>query len=225
MLARELAPRFGKAAGSQVKPSDIDLTEWKELVEIMLPLLKEAADEAATNALATLSIDEAGMFDQVAALALEWAKQRAAEMVGMKWVDGELVDNPDPRWAITDSTRDGLRDLISQAFEDGMGQADLEKEIVNSYLFSEQRAEMIARTEIAQAHIQGTIKGWKVSDLVAGYSWILGSEHDVPDECDDNADSPMVELGKEFPSGDLGPPAHPNCICALSPVLKSEIGG
>lgn len=189
----------------------------------MLPFLRESADEAGLDAVASLTFDEQGMFDQVAELALEWAQKRAAEMVGMKSVDGELIENPDARWAITDSTREELRDLIVKAFEQGTGQADLEKEIMDSFLFSPERAEIIARTEVAQAHIQGTIQGWKVSNLVAGYEWVLGSEHDVPDECDDNADAGMVAIGKQFPSGEMGPPAHPFCICALSPVLKSEL--
>jgi hypothetical protein len=80
---------------------------------------------------------------------------------------------------------------------------------------------MIARTELALASVTGALDTWKESGVVTGKQWILGSEHTVEDECDEN-DGVVVALGDVFPSGDDGPPAHPNCVCDILSVTESE---
>jgi hypothetical protein len=39
--------------------------------------------------------------------------------------DGDLVENPNARWAITDTTRQRLRDLETKAFDEGWTPDDL----------------------------------------------------------------------------------------------------
>jgi hypothetical protein len=39
--------------------------------------------------------------------------------------------------------------------------------------------------------------------------------------CAPNADK-VVPLGKGFPTGHLHPPAHPNCRCAIAPVIGED---
>jgi hypothetical protein len=57
--------------------------------------------------------------------AVAWAKDRSAELVGMKYVDGELVPNPRAEWSIEETTRDTIRDLVTQATEEGWSMDDL----------------------------------------------------------------------------------------------------
>jgi len=166
-----------------------------------------------------------GSFDQLNQLAADYAKERAAELVGKKWVDGVLVDNPSAEWAISETTRARLRDLVDDAFEDGMTPEQLEAAILDLGDFSEERAETIARTELAMAQSEGAIEGWRQSGVVAGKRWLLGSEHGDPDECDENSDAGVIALGDAFPSGDDTAPAHPRCTCDVIAVVDMEGDG
>jgi hypothetical protein len=46
--------------------------------------------------------------------------------------------------------------------------------------------------------------------------WVPFEEGSCPD-CDDNALEPTVK-GKQFPTGQALPPAHPGCRCLLAPA-------
>lgn len=161
----------------------------------------------------------ADIVDQVNAKAVEWAKDRSAEMVGMTFDDdGNLVANPDAEWAITESTRDMLRGSVASAIENGTSTSDFADELEAEYAFSGDRAELIARTEIARADVEGNLMAYRDSGTVSGKEWALGSEHIDDDECDDAANMGVVPLDDDF--GGLGdPPAHPNCVCDVLPVL------
>jgi Phage Mu protein F like protein len=160
--------------------------------------------------------------DQVNEAAVEWARERAASMVGMKYLaDGSLAVNPAAEWAITESTRELLRADVAAAITEGMSTDELAEYLAKSYAFSDDRAEMIARTEIANADIQGSLIGWRESGVVEGKEVLLSSEHEGPDECDDAADMGVVPIDDDF--GGLGdPPFHPRCECDISPVLMAE---
>jgi len=43
---------------------------------------------------------------------------------------------------------------------------------------------------------------------------ILGDSASGPcDICDENADAGWIDSEEQYPSGDDGPPFHPNCVC------------
>src|SRR5262249_14242493 len=115
-----------------------------------------------------------------------------------------------------------LRKLVVDAITEGMSPDELSSAIEDSGAFSEDRADMIARTELAKANVAGNLQGWRDSGEVTGKSWILGSEHGVDDEWDDNADEGVIKLDEDFGSGDDGPPAHPNCVCDVVAELSDE---
>jgi len=124
---------------------------------------------------------------------------------------------------VSETTRQGLQDLIEAAFTDGMSPADLVQAIRESFLFSADRAETIARTELGMASVAGSLEGWRASGVVEGKQWLLSDDHPEPDECDDN-DDVEVGLDENFPSGDEGPPAHPNCECDVIAVVAERAG-
>jgi hypothetical protein len=198
--------------------SELDL-EWAALVSSVESSLQETASESAAATLAEVGVIDDGIFGKVNTAALEFAQERAAELVGMKYVDGELVANPNPGYAITETTRQELRNIIAKAFEDGMSPAQLETAIEESFQFSKQRAEMIARTELAAAHVGGALEAGKGSGVVTGKRILLGSEHEGPDECDLAAELGIVGLEDGF-LGDDGPPLHPNCVCGLELIYE-----
>jgi hypothetical protein len=136
--------------------------------------------------------------------ALAYAEDRGAELVK----------------GLTETTTEALRGTLSDAVEEGLSAAELSKSIQESYAFDAPRANTIARTELATAHVQGNVQGWRETGQVEGKEWILGDLHDVDDECDENVDDGVVKLEEAFSSGIKFPPAHPNCICDVLPVLS-----
>jgi hypothetical protein len=75
-------------------------------------ILAPMAQSGAQDALAQLDVRGGVDFDVVNEHAVAWAKDRSAELVGMKYVDGELVENPKAEWSIEESTRETIRDLV-----------------------------------------------------------------------------------------------------------------
>jgi len=185
--------------------------EWDAIVTSSQSAIEETAQEVARDVLVEVGVTDKAVFDQVNQAAVDFARDRAAEMVGMKWDGDTLIENPNPRWAITDTTRDALRDTVTRAFEDGLGPQALEDSIADSFQFSETRAEMIARTELAKAQIQGALLSAASTGIEMKKASILGSMHDGDDECDDAADDGEIDLDETFSTGDDGPPYHPNC--------------
>lgn len=153
--------------------------------------------------------------------ALDYADERGAEMVGMKWVDGVLVENPDAKWTITDETRKGIQDLLGEAIDDGWTLDQFSEELADAYAFSPQRADMIARTETRLADSRGQVEGWKASGVVAQKVWLISNDG-CCDDCQDNSDEGPIDIDDDFPSGDDSPPAHPNCKCVVAPIVAGE---
>ena len=136
----------------------------------------------------------------------------------------DWIPNPDAKWQITESTREYLRADATQAIEEGWSTDKLKAELKDNYAFPDARAEMISRTEIARADVEGNMAAYRQSGIVVGKQWILGSEYDDNDECLENAEAGVIPLDAAFPSGDDAPPAHPHCLCDVVPVLIDEEG-
>lgn len=161
--------------------------------------------------------DVENIFAQLNPKVEAFANQHSAELVGMKWVNGELVDNPNPRWAITETTREQLKNTIAEAYQNNLSVDELGRQIADDYMFSKSRAEMIARTELARADSFGNIETWKECG-VSYKQWLLGGEP-CPD-CVANADVGIIAIDEEFPSGDI--PVHPNCECDVCAIIEKE---
>lgn len=200
--------------------------EFAELPAHTAPALEEAIIAGLDKGIAEIEITDSKMISKLSQLARDWAAKRAAEMVGMKFdEDGDLVPNPHAKWNIAATTRDEIRDLVKQAFEEETKIEDLkaaiEKAIEDERAFGPARASMIARTEVVHAQVRGNFEAWKASGLVKSTRWVMSADHDIEDECDENAEK-VVALGELYPSGVAAPPAHPNCRCAL---IAHEIAG
>ncbi|HZP34174.1 MAG TPA: phage portal protein [Candidatus Acidoferrales bacterium] len=227
-LAREVAEGYSEVAKASDEDAaerivqDVSFDTWTALVPSIASDLEQIAQETAREVLITLGVDDSEVFDQVNQDALEFARARAAELVGRRIVGGELVDNPNAEWAITETTREELKQLVIEAFAEGLSPAALETKIENAATFSAARAEMIARTELSRAHIQGALSAAAASGVVTAKYSLLGSEHDMDDECDTNADAGELKLDEPFPSGDIAPPFHPNCVCAMEFTYQGE---
>jgi hypothetical protein len=83
------------------------------------------------------------------------------------------------------------------------------------------QARRIARTETAIMWEKTSSSAMSLNGITR-VEWI---DFNAEDElCLDNVAYGMVPMGESFPSGDSEPPAHPNCICDLIPVLIEEDG-
>ena len=191
---------------------------WEDLPGLVEPALVGIAVPAGLDAVSELGLFTPETLKLVTARATAFAKDRAAELVGMKYIDGELVENPNAEWSIAETTRDTLRELITDAMERGDSNYDLKKSIMESTAFDSDRAENIARTESAIADVQGQLAGWKESGVVGGKQWLT-----APDCCDEcqAMDGVIVDLDDEFEEGD--PPLHPQCRCDVLAVLNDDM--
>lgn len=218
----------------------MDSIGWKSLPSAVKPGIGEAANDGASVGLdeaqrayqagpgtvrlspAPVRVIVSAVISEVNQVAASYAEERAAELVGMKWVDGELVQNPNAAMAITDSTRNMLREIITEAFEHEAPISELVDRIRQAGVFSEERAKLIADTEVKFAQSRGNLAAWKKVGVVKKVRWITSSLHDEEDECDENEDAGSVDLGSNFPSGVPAPPAHPRCRCTAAIAELNE---
>jgi SPP1 gp7 family putative phage head morphogenesis protein len=211
--------KLGKDDASDVERilAELDFAGWAVLASDIEPVLKRIAQDGGKVGLLQVGISDKGITDQVSKEAAQFAEDRGAELVGMKWVDDELVENPNAVWTITEGTREKLRSLVSNAIDEGWASQRLSDEVQDSQAFSDSRAETIGRTEIARAHIQGNLTAWKASGVVDKKEWLTAEA--CCDECAE-LDGMIVDIDDEFPGGDA--PLHPNCLCVELPVLTEQ---
>lgn len=215
--AGEIADKISRAVES----------EWALLPAEIRPALEDAMKSGISNGIIQLELNDTALISAVNHIAADYARDRAAEMVGMKYnAADELVENPAAEWAISSTTRNKIRSIVADAFEGESNISDIADEIQQALIdddagiFTPARAQMIANTEVAHAQAEGNFDVWKRSGLVQKLTWTVSADEPC-DECADNEDV-EVEFGKPFPSGDLYPPVHPNCRCV---VFASKVAG
>jgi hypothetical protein len=157
--------------------------------------------------------------------ATNYAAHRSAELIGRKYdADGNLTDNPDSSWSITSTMRDVLRKEIRDAVGLHQDVDRLADRLEQTGLFSDARAEMIARTEINMAMNQGTLEAGRqarAAGLDVRKVWTLG-DNPCP-ACEEAAEQGDIDLDADFgdEAGDA-PPLHPNCECNLDLFVADE---
>lgn len=207
-----------KGAGDDIL-AGLDDIKWEDLALDSTKDIVNIATEYAKRGLTQLGINDVDLMATVNESARNWAEQRAAEMVGMKYDDeGNLIENPDAEWSIAETTRDDIQELVTQAFEEHTSIKELVAQILDATTFSSYRANMVAVTEASNAQANGSITAWQASGAVEEVSVMLSYDHEGEDECDevvDNGPYSLVEV--------LGlVPVHPNCECT---VVATKVKG
>lgn len=234
----KLRAEIGKAARTPEEQdaidrvlAGVDFAGWSVLVGDIDEDIAAIVEDAGYAALLEVGIDikaEPAPAGIVSDYAVKYADSRAAELVGMRYDElGELVENPRAEWAITESTRDFLRGAVTDAIEGGKSNDWLARTIADSYGFSRDRADMIARTETNIAQNKGSLQGYKASGLVTFKQWVTADDDLVEPECEANGlagagGDGVIPIDDDFPSGDDAPPAHPNCRCVIVPVVVTQ---
>lgn len=184
----------------------LDLGNWDSLTDDVKAQIETILKDAGIEALAQVGISDSAITEVVNERAVEYAKERAAE----------LVKN------IRESTRNMLRADIAEAMADGWSNDELRDAIMDNYGFSPERADVIARTETAYADVAGNLEGYRASGVVTRKKWITGAG--CCDLCD-ALNGVTIDLDEDFDTEDGpidGPPYHPNCRCDVSPVVDTQ---
>ena len=151
----------------------LDLAAFVDLPEKVQAMLEAVATDGAKLGAEQLSgLLDSDAFDSLVRLvnerAVALAADRAAAMVGMKWVDGVLVENPNALWSISESTRELIRGDVSQALQEGWSNTRLRDALMDpeNAAFSEYRASMVASTELANMDLEANRAAWRESGIV-----------------------------------------------------------
>ena len=220
--ADDLTAELNRVA--KIVTDGLDFGEWQGLSDVVEPIIRRAAEDGAVAALLQVMPDPAvGMVTNIRSRAVKWAHDRAAEMVGMKWVGGELIQNPAAEWQITEGTREMIRAQVVEAMQNGDSAQELAGRLKESHAFSNTRARTIARTETAMADNMGNLIGWEETGLVAGKRWITAEDDKVSEICNTNGKMGVIGIHEHFAHGGMTPPAHPNCRCTVVPVLAEDM--
>ena len=187
---------------------------WSEVPDAITNDLEDAALAGASMAIgeANLHISDVNMINKLNQQALDWANDRAAELVGMRRkADGMIVPNPNAEWSISETTRKEINSIISKAFEDETPLGEIEDAIKQAGAFSDSRAKVIARTEVASAQVQSGLAIWRMLDLVKQANWQV-SNLDPCDVCREIADAGPYDI-ENIPVPIVD--SHPNCACVI----------
>lgn len=196
----------------------------KRFAKAIAPGIRGAALRGVSEGAAELAGKAEGLPNplDVETPAAQWAKQRSAWMVGMKWVDGILQENPNSIYRIDDAMRDALRSKVSQAVEGGWTAYKLAESIRTHEAFSVARANNIARTEIAEAQEEGNMVYYRASGVVDRKIWSTAGGDTCP-RCVAAAGEGAIPLNATFAAtGTQHAPAHGHCRCRTIPVVKDE---
>jgi len=113
-------------------------------------------------------------------------------------------------------TKSRLAHLVSEGIKNKRGIPGLTSDIRKGFTdMSRTRARTIARTETSDALSQAFMDRAKDMNIEAK-EWVTGG--DPCPICAGNEADGVISMDKEFSSGHMRPPAHPNCVCALAPA-------
>jgi len=134
--------------------------------------------------------------------AIDWATKHGAKLVTK----------------MDEETKRRLAKVIGDGIEGKRGIPGLAKDLRTEFGdMQKYRSAMIARTETADALSQASLDTMK--DMgIEGKEWVWHGSGDC-DICRDNDAEGVIPVGQAFSSGDMAPPAHPNCECALAPAI------
>lgn len=208
-------------------PDDLDIDEILASLNLdVFAMTQEELEDALEDvmrdggriALSQIGIAAADekIVERVNQRALSWAKERAADLVN-------LGDDGDP--LLLEATRSMLRSTIAAGIENNLSTKAIGELIEENYAFSEDRAQLIAATEITSANSMGALASYEEAQaegVTVKKSWLI--LEDACDICQENADAGAIDLDEEFPSGDMAPGAHPNCRCVLVPEVEDSDG-
>jgi hypothetical protein len=134
--------------------------------------------------------------------------------------DGGAPERPDVIDTLAEelgrSIAEPLRQRLEQAFESSNDDpTDLAEALGPAYReWKTQRIEAAARDQVEAAFARGAYLAFPDQAVLV---WVAGPSRGACPDCEDNALAGPQAKGETWPTGQLHPPAHPGCRCALAP--------
>ena len=158
---------------------------------------------------------------RTSAVVRQTAREIVAELVGKRLnKDGQIIDNPNAKFRISDKTRKDIRESLSTSIALGEDQTAATERLTRT-VKDPRRAGTIARTEAVNSYQRGLLAMGQESGAV-GKQWQSVNPDDI---CGVNAAQGIIKLDERFASGHLSPSAHPNCRCTMRLVYPEEFNG
>jgi hypothetical protein len=158
-------------------------------------------------------------------------KQQLQRAVGINWDNWKagnraaalLVNKPRGLSTLLDSrgvtiqginrtTLDRIGTRLATALAQGLPPSEVD---LSDFFDDSERALAIAQTEMSRAVATASRQLYEESGVEL-VEWIVADPCDL---CQENADVSPIRMDETFPSGDTEPPAHPNCVCDISPYV------
>ena len=158
-------------------------------------------------------------------------KQQLQRAVGINWDNWKagnraaalLVNKPRGLSTLLDSrgvtiqginrtTLDRIGTRLANALAQGLPPSEVD---LSDFFDDSERALAIAQTEMSRAVATASRQLYEESGVEL-VEWIVADPCDL---CQENADVSPIRIDSTFPSGDTEPPAHPNCVCDISPYV------
>jgi HK97 family phage portal protein len=180
--------------------------DWDEQIGLLVNPTRQALtsslSEAGKRALAELDLEQT--FDQNDQRVVSWLETNALQHAT----------------SIADTIKEEVKDRIIAGVTEGLGAEDIAASIGEFFdTQSQWRALRIARSEVISGYAEGTLQGFRQSEVVERKQWLTAGDSAVDPECAMNEAQGAILLDLPFASGHLAPIVHPNCRCVLQPVV------
>lgn len=123
-------------------------------------------------------------------------------------------------WSNTDKLVDTLNEKLMECVVTGKKTTELKNLLQERFNVSYNQANMLVRTEAAHIETQAAAQRYKDYGLTK-YEYLGRDEHDIGCKCKEL--NGKVFYYSEMKAGVNAPPMHPNCRCAIIPVIDDEI--
>lgn len=141
----------------------------------------------------------------------------------------ELANNAAAAWAIVHgqtlagmllmTTTERIQNEVAEYIRNSETIGQLIQRIRWGNVYSEERARMIAVTEVTRAYAEGNRAAWRASGVIEKRRWNTNNDELVCPVCGP-LNGAVAGLDEDFPDDISGPPAHPRCRCWITPVVE-----
>jgi hypothetical protein len=157
--------------------------------------------------------------DETNAAIQRQARKQVAQLVGKQvQPDGSIIDNPNPAYTISNTTRKKIQEAIHTSLALGEDIPSATKR-VQAVIKSPARARLIAQQETAMAYTSGIHMYGQASGAI-GKEW---QDNGAVDICATNTAAGAIPFDEPYPGGVQHPTQHIGCKCYERLIYQNEL--